>query len=777
MKRFLFLLIITSAACVFSAFAQSTDAPEMETLDFDWCSISVPETVPADGPFEGAIRIKADVIESDSELKVDFHKFVSANRVSGIESGPSVNLKAGEPAEVPFSLKQIPADASAIHVVVYTLPVGATTFKEASHKADAGARVDRSGANIPAERPSANIDLEQSWKSDAVQGDYYTYLVEKFKSQGYKPEFALAPSESAFAEKFALRGDMQDRVEITPIEISPDADTPFSQVFRIKTDDEAKGDKWKIIFGLSQINYPLKKGDHLLFLTWLRGVERPDAGPIKYFMWSAERDTDKRLGHAIGVIPYGNPDDAWQPLYVHLTVPDDKPDGNWYIEFHLNGEGAQTFEMGGMALLDFGEQNPEKDFITPVRIDWEYQGRESDASWREEAKARIEKHRMSDLEIRVIDQDGKPVADAEVSIQQQKHDFPWGIVFNPREWPGAEAPREDKFEFTRDYLNQVTYVQFDWRGWRGLWKEVNTPPYLVKGMKQAVDQGFSVHAHALIWHKYGFAPFTREDSRDKILETIRSHWEEVLTMPGIQGKFRSIDVVNHPISYGEIWRDHGIDLMVKEFEWADELAPDSILYINEGGHSGDSQFDQYIELIDQLLTDGAPIDGVGSMSHFKLNHLVGMDKLLEGFERIDALGEKHERPLAIKITEFDVDTFDLSDVERAELQADYFRDFMTLAFSHPSVESFTFWSLWGHDFPSQSIFNKDGSDRPAATVLKKLLREDWWTSMTDQTDAEGRMSARVFRGEHDVTVRFGEKSQEQRVVVDKGSSEITVQLR
>lgn len=617
-----------------------------------------------------------------------------------------------------------------------------------------------------------------SWSGDEVEGVYYRSLVETFAAKGYQPRFAVGRSEDDLSDTFALSGLMRDKVEISRIDPIEDGSVPFQEAFRVRTLDEAVGEKWKIIFGLDRVSYPIEQGDHLLFTFWLRGVERPDAGPIKYFLWSADRDTKKRLGHSGGIIPYGDLDaaDAWLPVYVHLQVPADNPSGNWYIEFHLNGAGAQTFDIGGPALLDFGAANPEGDFVTPVRIDWDYGGRNEDAAWREEAAGRIRESRMREMRIRVLDRDGAPVSGASVAVKQRQHAFPWGVTFSPQEWPDGQRPNAAKFTFLQDFLNQVTYVQFCWRGWSGQWGEANKPEYLVEAVEKALGNGLTVHAHALIWHKYGFAPFTRDDSRDEILTRIRSHWENVLTRPGIAGKLHSIDVVNHPVGYCEIWRDHGMDLMVKEFQWARELAPDAILYINEGAHPGDGAFNQYLELIDKLLSMGAPIDGVGLMSHYKLNHLVDIETVFEGLARIDAIGKKHGRPLVIKISEFDVDSFDLTDTDRAQLQADYFRDFMTAAFSHPSVESFTFWSLWGHDFKTQSIFAKDGSDRPAAAVLKRLLRDTWWTSTSGDTDADGRLRVEAFLGDHDVAVTHDGAVQQRRVTVGEDDVEVVIPL-
>ena len=63
-------------------------------------------------------------------------------------------------------------------------------------------------------------------------------------------------------------------------------------------------------------------------------------------------------------------------------------------------------------------------------------------------------------------------------------------------------------------------------------------------------------------------------------------------------------------------------------------------------------------------------------------------------------------------------------------QADYLRDFFTLAFSHPDLTSITIWNLtdlnaWrGH---AGGILDKELNPKKSFYALKKLIKEDWST--------------------------------------------------
>lgn len=73
----------------------------------------------------------------------------------------------------------------------------------------------------------------------------------------------------------------------------------------------------------------------------------------------------------------------------------------------------------------------------------------------------------------------------------------------------------------------------------------------------------------------------------------------------------------------------------------------------------------------------------------------------------------------------------LSDDER--LQADYLRDVMTMAFSHPAMQAIVMWGFWEgrHWKPDAALYRKDWSTKPAGKVWEELVlaaegwRETW----------------------------------------------------
>jgi hypothetical protein len=113
-----------------------------------------------------------------------------------------------------------------------------------------------------------------------------------------------------------------------------------------------------------------------------------------------------------------------------------------------------------------------------------------------------------------------------------------------------------------------------------------------------------------------------------------------------------------------------------------------------------------------------------------------------------------------------------------QLQADYTRDYMTLAFSHPAVTGFLSWGFWeGQGWRSDAAyFRKDWSIKPAGKVWIDLVMNKWWSRVSGQTDARGACSNRCFLGDYEITVIYNGKSKTLRTTLKKESAPVDVVL-
>ncbi|UTR10229.1 hypothetical protein MM300_20500 [Evansella sp. LMS18] len=77
----------------------------------------------------------------------------------------------------------------------------------------------------------------------------------------------------------------------------------------------------------------------------------------------------------------------------------------------------------------------------------------------------------------------------------------------------------------------------------------------------------------------------------------------------------------------------------------------------------------------------------------------------------------------------------------------------TILFEHPLVEAISSWEFsddgaWINE-PSGFI-RKDNSPKPSYEVLKKLIKGDWYTNVTRQTDDSGKVSFEGFLGDYEL---------------------------
>ena len=166
-----------------------------------------------------------------------------------------------------------------------------------------------------------------------------------------------------------------------------------------------------------------------------------------------------------------------------------------------------------------------------------------------------------------------------------------------------------------------------------------------------------------------------------------------------------------------------------------------------------------------LLAQGAPLAGIGLQSHFGWD-LTAPTMILKELDRFGELG------LELEITEHDIDITD------EQAQADYTRDFMTLAFSHPAVTGFLSWGFWEgmHWKPTGAYFRKDWSLKPAGKVWIDLVTEKWWTSAEGKTTGNGTYQTRGFLGDYEVVVRKGSQVKTLRFPLTKTTEPLAITL-
>jgi endo-1,4-beta-xylanase len=202
-------------------------------------------------------------------------------------------------------------------------------------------------------------------------------------------------------------------------------------------------------------------------------------------------------------------------------------------------------------------------------------------------------------------------------------------------------------------------------------------------------------------------------SKEVVLERLRKH---IMTVVGrYKGRITGWDVVNESIADGgdgttenlrtfSWYKAVGPEVLTKAFKWAHEADPKAKLNYNDynieqGAVENKGKHASSILLLKRLISEGAPINGVGIQGHWHLNtNLADVEKAIEDYA---SLG------LKVSITELDVTaTGDNSGamgvnqgdrkipVENYQKQAEVYRKLFEIFMRHAAViERVTFWGL------------------------------------------------------------------------------------
>lgn len=456
---------------------------------------------------------------------------------------------------------------------------------------------------------------------------------------------------------------------------------------------------------------------------------------------------------------------GWKEYFLPFRAEEAYGAGEAQTGFHL-GALLQTIEIADFKVYTFGK-NYAINSLPHTRIS--YPGQEPGAPWRVAAAERIERHRKADLSVIVTDAAGKPLPGAKVAVAMKRHAFGWGSAVTAKNILRQDADGEKYRAIIEKHFTRVVFENdLKWPSWD---RPANREPIL-KALDWLRARDIDVRGHCLVWPSWQHLPRDVEglkDDPEKLRRRVNEHIAGEVS--ALKGRLIDWDVINEPYNNHDLMDILGRDEMVAWFKLAREHDPDVNLYLNDyailsaGGLDASHQahFEQTLRF---LKESGAPITGIGMQGHFG-DGATPPERMLAILDRFAALG------LDIAITEHDIST------EDEQYQADFTRDFLTVAFSHPSVVSFLTWGFWekSHWRSLGAYFRTDWSMRPAGKVWFDLVTKAWWTDETLATAANGTTRTRGFLGDYTITVTHGGKTKTLPATLAKGGTTVTVTLK
>jgi len=214
----------------------------------------------------------------------------------------------------------------------------------------------------------------------------------------------------------------------------------------------------------------------------------------------------------------------------------------------------------------------------------------------------------------------------------------------------------------------------------------------------------------------------------------------------------------------------GDEVLIDWFEHTHFLHPEAELGINDfgilmgGGFASQQENLKY--LISILQDASAPLHRLGFQSHFT-SYLPSPEVIFDILEDFSVYG------LNIHISEFDINIDDM------QAQADFTRDFMTIMFSHPSVNRFTKWGFWEQTMatPKGAMFRTDWTEKPNYFAYTDLVFNQWWTEEVGLSDENGEFFVRGFLGDYEITVLKDGLSSTLDTVLVKDGTTVTLVLK
>jgi GH35 family endo-1,4-beta-xylanase len=498
----------------------------------------------------------------------------------------------------------------------------------------------------------------------------------------------------------------------------------------------------------------ISEGDLILLTFWARH----DSPTSQVFVFAEEATIyDKEFYFPLSFSP------DWTQYFVAFRSSADYGEGQLRSGFHL-ASALQDVYIAGFNAINYGDAYSIED-LPSTFSPFDYDGRSLDAPWRETAAHRIDRLRMADLTIQVVDADGTPLPDAEIQVEMQQHDFGFGTAVVSCRFPGNNCYDETYVNKMLDldgrghgFNHAVTENAVKWRTWEQGW--LGPPEDAVRAFEWLTDRGVTMRGHTLIWPGEQWLPDDINDNLDDLdyLRTrIDARIAEMIDHPELKTYVRDWDVLNEITTNRTLESAFDADAMFTNgrkiyneiCNKVRAIDPDLAIYINDyvAISSGSANLvARYKTFLDELVADEVPFDGIGFQCH--------IGSIPNGIPQVEqTFNEFYQRyGKRMKVTEYDIN----SQVDE-QTQADYMRDLLTLTFSHPGMDAFLMWGFWdgNHWKDNAPMFYQDWTLKPSGEVFIQKVFDEWWTSEETIADQGGKATLRVFKGDHQVTVRHG----------------------
>lgn len=371
-----------------------------------------------------------------------------------------------------------------------------------------------------------------------------------------------------------------------------------------------------------------------------------------------------------------------------------------------------------------------------------YAGMEDSASWRKEAKQRIETLRKGRFNVKVTDAVGIPLTNQTVTAKLYRHNFGFGAAPRLRRLYGSPYPQEIRQRHL-DYCDLLFHKLTPENAFK--WKHHdNNSQYIKPFMTWCAERSIPVRGHCLIWPGFKRAAVEHakySGSEVQLRKLLNDHIHKMVSQYG--DPLTEWDVLNEPFSSHDYMDILGPEVVVDWFQQVQQIRPEVKRYINDYGILTKNSVRHrrfYFNYIAGLLKQGAAIQGIGFQAHIPKGFApTAPQELLSIMNDFAALNTE------LQVTEFDFETLNL------EFQARYTEDFMTAVFSHPQMTGLLTWTPFEYaknsvPKPDAALVDRNLRLKPNGQVWHDLVNKRWSTEVELLTDSRGEINFSGYKG-------------------------------
>ena len=401
-------------------------------------------------------------------------------------------------------------------------------------------------------------------------------------------------------------------------------------------------------------------------------------------------------------------------------------------------------------------------------------------------KSGIENYRKGNAEI-VFTSDQPLPEDITVEVEQLNHEFRFGAnIFLLDEFESEEKNAIYREKFT-ELFNLATVPFY----WNGLEPQQGKPRYAKDSPKvyrrpapdlcveYCKEKGIEPKCHCLNYDSW-IPTWLANEPVPVIKKFLEKRFREIAER--YADDIPSFEVTNETLQTAKSKFILEDDFVEWSFRMADRYFPNNHLIINDykiwWPNSYNTRTAYYMQ-IERLLRDGiSHLDSIGMQFHsfFPVEEEGGEEgncrynpeilfKVMDLYARFGK---------AEQITEMTIPSY-TDKAEDEEIQAELLANLYPIFFSHPAMEAVIYWNLVdgyayttnglagagdmtkGENVYRGGLLRFDMSEKPAFTMLKNLVRNEWHTSATVKAE-NGKAKFRGFYGDYKLTVHTNDKT-------------------